>query len=133
MPDCTGSRSTSNQFLRYAVVGAVSNLSGYLVYLLLTYAGLEPKATMTLLYGTGATIAYFGNRTLTFSYKGAVLGSGVRYSLSHLVGYLINLTIIVIFVDRLGYPHQIVQAVAILFVATFLCFALKFIVFKVAA
>lgn len=130
LPICTGGRATSNQLIRYAIVGAVSNVSGYLVYLLLTFLGSTPITTMTMLYGVGSAIGYFGNRTLTFSYKGRALGSGIRYSLAQFAGYLINLAILVIFVDELGYAHQIVQAIAIFVVAAFLFLASKFFVFR---
>ena len=40
------------QLTRYALVGIVSNLAGYLVYLLVTYLGVTPKITMTLLYAS---------------------------------------------------------------------------------
>lgn len=115
----------SRQLTRYAFVGLASNLAGYLVYLLLTYLGTTPKLTMTALYAAGATIGFFGNRTLTFEHRGGVLSAGFRYLLAHVLGYLLNLVILVVFVDSLGYPHQAVQAVAIFVVA-----AMLFVLFK---
>jgi uncharacterized membrane protein (GlpM family) len=47
----------------------------------------------------------------------------------HASGYLCNLAILRVFVDRLGYPHQIVQAVAIFVVAAYLFLAFKMFVF----
>lgn len=122
-------RGSFEQLIRFAFVGIVSNLAGYLLYLLLTYFGATPKLTMTLLYVVGATIGYIGNRNLTFAHKGSLFGSGVRYLLAHCVGYGINLVILIIFVDKLGYPHQWVQAVAIFVVAGCLFIAFKFFVF----
>jgi putative flippase GtrA len=119
------------QLARYAIIGAVSNLSGYLVYLLVTYLGVMPKITMTLLYGAGATIGYIGNRNFTFVHKGSLLGSGVRYFIAHFFGYFVNLIILIIFVDQFGYAHQWVQAVAIFVVAGFLFIAFKFFVFAI--
>ncbi len=133
MSNLTGpenTRSSLAQLARYAFVGIVSNLAGYIVYLLLTYFGATPKITMTILYGIGATIGYMGNRNFTFSHKGSSLGSSIRYAIAHLFGYFINLVILIIFVDRLGYAHQWVQAVAIFVVAGFLFIAFKFFVFK---
>lgn len=122
-------RSSFSQLFYYGLVGVVSNLAGYMVYLLLTHLGTTPKITMTLLYTAGATIGYIGNRNLTFAHKGSHLASGVRYLMAHLVGYAINLSILFVFVDRLYYPHQFVQAVAIFVVAAFLFSAFKFYVF----
>ncbi|MDB5988713.1 MAG: GtrA family protein [Herbaspirillum sp.] len=117
------------QLTRYALVGIVSNSAGYLVYLLLTYLGVAPKVAMTLLYGIGAAIGYVGNRSLTFTHKGSALGSGIRYFMAHFLGYCINLAILIIFVDELGYAHQWVQVSAIFVVASFLFIAFKFFVF----
>ncbi len=117
------------RLIRYGLVGAASNLAGYLVYLALTGLGAPPKVTMTLLYGVGAAVGYFGQRNVTFSHKGSVLGSGVRYLLAHTCGYAINLGILITFVDRMGYPHQWVQAFAIFVVAAFLFVTFRYFVF----
>ena len=120
------------QLVRYVLVGIVSNSTGYLAYLLITYLGATPKITMSVLYGIGATIGYIGNRNFTFSYKGSLLGSSVRYFIAHFFGYFTNLIILIIFVDHFMYPHQWVQAIAIFIVASFLFLANKIFVFPVA-
>ncbi|KNH28847.1 membrane protein [Pseudomonas syringae] len=117
------------QLVRYVFVGIVTNFTGYLVYLLVIYLGATPKITMTVLYGVGAAIGYIGNRNFTFAHKGNVLSSGIRYSIAHFFGYSINLIILIIFVDKLGYAHQWVQAIAIFIVAGFLFTTFKFFVF----
>ena len=121
--------TSATQLFRYGLVGIVSNLAGYSFFLLITYFGIEPKIAMTLLYIVGATIGFIGNRRWAFAHKGALLGSGVRYFIAHLLGYMINLFILLTFVDRLGYSHQRVQAVAIFAVAGFLFVAFKYFVF----
>lgn len=118
------------QLARYALIGIASNLAGYLVYFLITYLGLTPKITMTILYAVGAAIGYIGNRDFTFEHKGRMLGSSVRYFIAQLFGYFINLIILIILVDNYGYAHQWVQAVAVFVVAGFLFIAFKFFVFK---
>jgi putative flippase GtrA len=85
---------------------------------------------MTLLYIVGATIGYFGNRQWAFTHKGVVLTSGIRYFIAHFFGYLINFILLLMFVDRLGYSHQWVQAVVIIIVAGFLFLAFKYFVFS---
>lgn len=126
--DRQGQRSV-RQVMRYAVVGIVNNSAGYLIYLLLTYWGTAPKLTMTLLYAAGATLGYAGNRLFTFAHRGNIMTSGKRYLVAHFLGYLMNLTILIVFVDQLGYAHQWVQAAAIFIVAGFLFLAFKFFVF----
>lgn len=117
------------QLLRYALVGVANNSVGYLVYLYLTYLGAAPKLTMTLLYLVGAGIGYAGNKRFTFMHHGNLMASGTRYVIAHFFGYLVNLAILIVFVDLLGYAHQWVQAAAIFMVAGYLFFAFKFFVF----
>ena len=87
---------------------------------------------MTLLYMTAATIGYIGNRTWAFQYQGRIWPSLVRYGAAHAVGYITNFTLLYVFADRLGYPHQAVQAVAILIVALLLFVILNVFVFRAA-
>jgi len=117
------------QLLRFTAVGIASNVLGYLLYLLATSLGTEPKVAMTVLYGVGASIGFVGNRRFTFSHKAGLMGAGVRYLIAHALGYLINLSIQLFMVDRMGYPHQLAQAVGICVVAAFLFFMFKYFVF----
>jgi len=102
---------------RYGVIGFLNNSVGYLIYLLLTWRWLDPKAAVTLLYPIGAFIGYYGNATFAFSYTGSHLTGLIRYVAAHVVGYLLNILIIFVFVDLLGYSHLVIQAIAILLVA----------------
>jgi putative flippase GtrA len=123
------SQKSAKQLFRYGLIGIASNLAGYMIYLLITYLGATPKISMSLLYGVGAVVGFWGNRKITFAHHGSRLGAGVRYTIAHGIGYFINLAILVMMVDRLGYAHQWVQAIAIFIVAAFLFLAFKFFVF----
>lgn len=85
---------------------------------------------MTLLYITTAALSFFGNQKITFSYSGKLLGASIRYVTVQATGYLINLAILMVFVDQLGYNHKIVQAIAIFIVACYLFVSLKLFVFR---
>lgn len=119
----------AKQFIRYGLIGIVSNLLGYLLFLLITYWGVEPKMAMSVLYAVGAAIGFFGNRQWTFSHSGTLLGAGARYFIAQIFGYLINFLILLVFVDGFGYPHQWAQAGAIFVVAGFLFVSFKYFVF----
>ena len=95
----------------------------------LTYLWSSPKLTMTVLYSAGALIGFFANRRFTFCHDGRIGVAGMRYMFAQLLGYLLNLSLLVLFVDRLGFAHQLVQAVAIVVVAIFLFVLLRFFVF----
>jgi putative flippase GtrA len=117
------------RLLRYGFVGIASNLAGYLVYLAVTGLGAPPKASMTVLYAAGATVGFVGHRNWTYDRGVALRRSLPRYLVAHLAGYGLNYGLLYAFHDRLGYPHQAVQAFAIVAVAGFLYVALGRYVF----
>lgn len=122
--------STFRQLVSYGAIGILSNLAGYLLYLAVTRAGVEPKLAVTFLYAIGACLSFLGNRKITFRHEGRIDRSAVRFAMTHIAGYLMNLSILQVFSDSLGYPHQAVQLVAIFVVAGFLFVAFKTFVYK---
>ncbi len=118
------------QLFRYAVVGIASNVGVYLLYLLATSLGLEPKVAMTLLFGIGVLQTFLFNRKWTFGHQGAHGLVFVRYCLSYGTGYLVNLLALILLVDLAGIPHQLVQGFMILVVAALLFLAQKYWVFS---
>ncbi|PKH15760.1 hypothetical protein BI292_19780 [Pseudomonas sp. 43NM1] len=122
-------RASIIELVRYGVIGVLTNSIGYAIYLLITYAGGTPKITMSILYAIGATIGFISNRKWTFSHEGNLLSAGARYVFAHTLGYCLNLSILIILVDHLGYPHQWVQVFSIFAVAGFLFLMFKFFVF----
>ena len=103
---------------------------GYGAYLVLVENGLDPKLVVTILYPVGLLVGYIGNKYFTFRDRGKTCSRGTRYLAVYAFGYLLNLVLILLFVDRLGFPHQIVQALAILMVAVVLFIMLRTFVFK---
>ncbi|GAA4337577.1 hypothetical protein GCM10023165_15690 [Variovorax defluvii] len=118
------------QLIRYGLVGLAVNLIGYALYLLVTFLGVPPRLAMTVLYALGAAAGFWGNKRLTFRHRGGVASSAARYVLAHGVGYLINLAVFGIVIDKLGYPHQWAQAIGVFVVAGYLFLAFKFFVFR---
>lgn len=117
------------QFVNYAFIGLLSNLLGYMLYYLLTYYFSAPKLIMTILYTFAALVGFFANRQFTFKNDSSVGSIGFRYLLSQLFGYILNLSLLFIFVDILDFKHQIVQVIAIPVVAIFLFLLSKYFVF----
>jgi putative flippase GtrA len=118
------------QFLRYAVVGLASNAILYAAYLALTGMGMEVKLAMTLLYALGVAQTFFFNKNWSFRHSGTHGPAFVRYCISYGLGYVVNLAALFVLVDRLGYPHQIVQGAMVLSIAVMLFLLQKFWVFR---
>ena len=121
------------QLFRYGLVGLTSNAFGFLLYLVLTYAGMGHKTAMSLLYGVGVLQTFYFNRRWTFGHNGPNSTAFARYVVTYAVGYLVNLVVLIMLVDRWGYPHQWVQAAMIFILAAFLFAAQRYWVFTVAS
>lgn len=117
------------QFIRYVVVGLASNAVIFLVYLLLTRLGTDPKLAMTLLYGVGVLQTFVFNKKWSFQFGGAATPALVRYATLYAVGYLINFVALLLLVDQQGLPHQWVMGGLVLFMAAFFFVGQKFWVF----
>lgn len=118
------------QLSRYALVGFGSNLAGYACYLGLTFVGAPPKLAMTVVYVLAATLAFWGNRQLTFAHKGRVAPAGARFIAAQAGGYAIDFALLTLGVDVLGFPHAAVQAIAVGVVAMYLYLLLSLWVFS---
>lgn len=123
-------RRTLGELVRYGIVGVSVNLIGYVVYLAIAALGLRPTIAMTIVYAAAVCAGFLANRRITFDHRGHVRPAAVRYLVAQLGGYLIDLALLVVFVDRLGYPHEIVQAAAVFVVASYLFVMLKVFVFR---
>lgn len=118
------------QIIRYGVVGVITNLLGYLVYLFVTWLGVDPKVTVGVLYPIAATIGYFGHSKYSFSHDERHRDAMPRYVVAHVVGYLSNILLLYVFVDKLHYPHQLVQLMAIFILVFYFFIVLRVYVFK---
>lgn len=122
-------KKTIRELFSFAFIGLITNFLGYGLYLVLTHLFSSPKLTMTFLYTFGAFVSFFANRRFTFKHDGKIGAAGIRFLFVQLLGYILNLTLLLLFVDSLGYKHQIVQAIAILVVAIFLFLLSRHFVF----
>jgi putative flippase GtrA len=110
-------------------VGLISNISLYIFYLVLTEFIFGPKASMTIAFALGVLQTFVFNKRWTFSHRGFLRQTFVKYLVTYGIAYLLNLLGLVFFVDRLGYPHQLVQAIAVITLAVMLFITLRVWVF----
>ncbi len=121
------------QFVRYVLVGLGSNVAIYLVYLLLTSWGWNPKLAMSLLYFIGVLQTFVFNKKWAFRFNGAATPALVRYATAYALGYVVNLSTLMLLVDQMGLPHQWVQGAMIVVVAMMLFLAQRYWVFPSTA
>lgn len=127
--DIVGGKSFS-QLVKYGVVGVATNLIGYLVYLAITYMGAGPKITMSFLYAIGIVISFVANRSWSFTDNRGLSDSAKLYLVTYIIGYLINLSIMFVFIDIYGFKHYFVQLAATFVMPFYYFILLKLFVFK---
>jgi putative flippase GtrA len=109
--------SALGQFVRYGSIGMLFNGAGYLLYLVVTSAGIGHKLAMSVTYALVLLLGFFANRKISFKHQGNAWHAGFRFLCVNIVGYAVNLSILLLFVDKLKFPHEIVQMFAIATVA----------------
>ena len=85
---------------------------------------------MTVLYVAGVVQTFFFNKSWSFRFGGLRARTFARYCVAYALGYVANFLALLFLVDRLGYPHQIVQAIMIVLLALMLFTLQKYWVFR---
>jgi putative flippase GtrA len=117
------------QFIRYVIVGITQNLLGYALYLFITWAGIDPKTAITLLYPVGFMLSYMGNKKWSFSHEGKHSQAFIRFAITHIFGYAFNIAGLYVFVDMYGYNHRYIQLLLMFILMFYFFFALRLFVF----
>ena len=119
------------ELFRYAIVGLILNFLGYLLYLAVTALWLSPFVTITIFYPMSVIAAYFSHRRYTFrEQKQGLEGSQfIRFVALYVFGFFLNWSMLFVFFEKLGYPHQLVQFGSIFIIAGFLFISMKLFVF----
>jgi putative flippase GtrA len=106
-------RASFGSQVRYVLIGASVNGTGYLAYLLLTGAGLSPRLAVTVLLPVSLWAAFQLHGRVTFVGIGRDRTTGLRFLAVMLTGYALNLALLTILVDGVGVSHQLGQLVSI--------------------
>ncbi|QDM33302.1 GtrA family protein [Tardiphaga sp. vice352] len=119
-----------HRIVRFGVVGILNNLGGYLLFLLITALGVDPKLTVAVFYPLALLINYLTHAKYSFRHHNIDVRTGLRFVAVNGVGLLTNILLLYVFVDRLHYRHEIVQLVAIFVVGFELFFLNSLFVFR---
>lgn len=121
----------SKELIRYGIVGAATNGFGYLIFIFFTIVlGVSPVLTITIFYPFFLFLGFYLNKKWSFSHKGHISKSVIRYLIAYLSCYVLNVAALKFFNEHLGYSHLIVQAMAVIVSALSLFTAQKYWVFR---
>ncbi|MBF4634771.1 GtrA family protein [Agreia pratensis] len=116
--------------LRFGAIGGLNNLLSYGIFVALTVAGMPSIGAATITYATGMVVSYLANRSFTFRHSGSARRSVLRFVAVNLAGYALNVAILAVFVELIGWNALGVQLGAIVVVATGIYLGMRFWVFR---
>jgi putative flippase GtrA len=112
---CTGlvkAEATMRTVARYLMVGALTNLFWYGIYLIGTWSGVPPLAMATISYVLAVLTSYAFNRKWSFSSSRPHAQAGPRYILAYGIGYLNQMAWLYGLTYGLAIRHEISQLLA---------------------
>ena len=122
--------STFGQLLRFGIVGVGVNLVLYAAYLAMVGAQVGVKVAMSVAYAFGVMLGFVLNRRWSFGRSDDPRADVLPYLAVYIAGYLLNLSALVLFVDVIGFAHEVVQAVMVFVVAALTFLLQKYWVFR---
>jgi len=117
------------QSVRFVVVGLLSNAVLFLLYIFLTWLGLQPSVAVSVVFACGALQTFVFNKSWTFSQRDSDSKHLPRYLTVYAGAYVTNLLALYVLVDRLAYPHQLVQAGAVIVIGVLIFLGQRYWVF----
>lgn len=117
------------QLARYGVVGILLNACLYGVYLILTVLGLSPALASTAVFVMGIPLSLKAHGRLTFRVPDVSLGRKLSFAGGYVLGYAVQIGLLLALYRGLGVPHQVAQLCAVLAVALVLFFYQRRVVF----
>lgn len=121
---------SSKEFVRYILVGVATNGFGYLLYFLFTTLGVSPVLYISVSYSVHVGLGFYFNKKWSFTHEGQIAASAVRYLISYVVCYAMNVAALKYFYGYWGISHMLVQAASMMVIAPLLFVAQKFWVFR---
>lgn len=116
------------QLIRYGIAGLAINGGGYLFFLLFLSIGIEHKLAATILYVAGVLISFLLNRKFVFNSKTPLTPSLMKHAAMVLGGYILNITMLSIWVDQYGCSPKYIQLISVGIVSLYFYFFSKFVV-----
>lgn len=117
------------QFVRYGLVGLVSNGLLYLFYIIQTHFAVTPELAATIAYVLGVCWTYIINKGWSFASDASHSNAAPKYILTYLLGFFLTIGILTFGYRVLEIPHFMSQLIAIGITAVAIFLSLKYWVF----
>jgi len=116
----------NSEFIRFAIVGGINTVLGYLLYRLLLL-GMEYQLAYTLSYVSGIFISYYLNSRFAFR-EPLQLKKALSFPLVYVVQYLLGILFLTLLVDVLAFDQRIAPILVIVLSLPFTFLLSRFII-----
>jgi len=103
------------QFIKFGIVGCINTFSSWLFYYPLIFLNFNYKIATTIAYILSSIIGYILNRKWVFENKIYSSNSVLKYYLVYGSSYILNITSMYIFVERIN-VSQLIAPLLVLFI-----------------
>jgi len=119
-----------SQIIKYYFVGAFVNGLGYCFFIFFTYFGVGHLAAASGLYIAGVISSFFINRKIVFGGSIKFSKAFLRLFVVLLGGYFLNISVLLLFVDWLGFSAGVVQFFSLIIVSFYFFIFNKYYIHK---
>ena len=123
--------SNVNQIIKYSSVGMVTNIIGYILYIVFSnLMGMPPPVASILAGFMVIGISYYFNKRFTFTSQNNGVVQAMKYYLLYFSAILLHSATIFIFSSILGFAHEIVAGISLVVLSCLLFLIQKFYFFN---
>lgn len=98
---------------RYAISGVANTVVGVSTIYALMWLNVGPYLANFVGYAVGLSFAYFNSRSYVFRFSGDHRSGVVRYLAAFAVCYSINMAVLAVGIESLGWPHWLAQGAGV--------------------
>ena len=123
------SHATRLEFIRFSLLGLKANGLYFLLYALITMAGLDPRAAVVAVFAFGAAYSFWLNKLLVFKNAGSFWNQFSQYVVIYATVCVLNVAALHLAISQLAMNHLVAQGTLVCLFALALFFAQKYIIF----
>jgi putative flippase GtrA len=128
--DLLSARQILLQWTRFSLVGIKANVIYYLLYMLMTAAGLSAILSVTIIYLLGSVYTFWFTKGFVFRDSNLVKRQFPQYLTVYFIAWGLNIVTLDFMISQMGINHMLAQGTLVCVFAVLIFLTLRFVVFR---